>query len=280
MQVKIVIGTVAFMLTMVILGYAALIEPARLEHFAGAAVGRQIETGAEIYKGNCASCHGVEAMAQQCFSPSGEQVACQGLPLQSQRLVCGDRPERLEDTQWPGTKHDFVLRTVSAGRGAIMPAWSNEFGGALRKDQVENVTLYVLNFESEEFCSEPPPPAYPWPETFAEYTTAWEPGDPARGQELYNVSYGCAGCHGGDDSDASWDGTGPWLGAIVENAPQRVPDLSAEEYIYQSILEPGAFVVTGYTDGVMPRDFPNRMGLVEDVTPQDMQDIISFLMNQ
>ena len=34
MQIKIVIGTIAFMLTMMVFGYSALREPARLERFA------------------------------------------------------------------------------------------------------------------------------------------------------------------------------------------------------------------------------------------------------
>ncbi len=39
MQVKIIIGTVAFMISMMVLGYAALREPARLERFAERASG-------------------------------------------------------------------------------------------------------------------------------------------------------------------------------------------------------------------------------------------------
>lgn len=280
MQVKIVIGTVAFMLTMVILGYAALIEPSRLEHFAAAAEGREIETGAELYDNNCATCHGIDGAALECYDAGGELTSCQGLPLKNQRLVCGDRPERLNDMAWNGTKHAFVYRTVAAGRGRIMPVWSQEYGGPMRPDQIENVTSYVLNFESEEFCSAPPAPNYEWEETFAEFTVNWEPGDAARGQELYNVNYGCAGCHGGDDSDASWSGTGPWLGNIMENAPQRVPGVDPEEYIYESILNPSAFLVPGYADGLMPQDFANRMGIDPEMTPQDMQDIIAFLTSQ
>lgn len=278
MQVKIVIGTVAFMLTMVILGFAALVEPARLEHFAAASVARQIETGAEIYDINCSTCHGLEGLAQQCVSASGEEIACQGVALRNQRLVCGDRPERLEDMGWAGSKRDFIYRTVAAGRGQIMPTWSVNFGGPLRDDQVENVTQFVLNFESEELCSAPPEPKYEWPETYEGYTEEWAPGDPESGMELYTLTYGCAGCHGGPDSDASWDGTGPWLGAIDENAPLRVPDLSTEAYIYESILYPGEYIVTGYTDGLMPRNFPILMGLDEDETPQDMADIIAYLL--
>lgn len=50
MQVKVAIGTIALMLTMVILGYSVLREPTRLEHFAAAELGRSIETGANLYK--------------------------------------------------------------------------------------------------------------------------------------------------------------------------------------------------------------------------------------
>ena len=45
MQIK-VDGTMAFMLTMIILGFAALSEPARLQTYTGARDGRFIEKGA------------------------------------------------------------------------------------------------------------------------------------------------------------------------------------------------------------------------------------------
>ena len=66
MQVKVVIGTAAFMLTMIILGYAALREPSRLEDMAGAFTGRSVETGGIIFDNQCANCHGVEGKAQDC----------------------------------------------------------------------------------------------------------------------------------------------------------------------------------------------------------------------
>ena len=64
MQIKVVIGTVAFMLTMMVLGYVTLREPARLEEFTHAEHGRSIEFGAELFAGNCATCHGIEGKAQ------------------------------------------------------------------------------------------------------------------------------------------------------------------------------------------------------------------------
>ena len=67
MQVKVVIGTIAFMLTMIVLGYAALREPERLAAFTEAREGRTIETGANIYINNCASCHGNEGKAEELY---------------------------------------------------------------------------------------------------------------------------------------------------------------------------------------------------------------------
>ncbi len=117
MQVKIVIGTVAFMLTMIIFGYAALREPERLNDFTLAAEGRRIENGASLFAANCAACHGVEAKAEVCLDPSsGEQVACRGIPLNNVALVCGDRPARLDTMGWTGSKRNFVYQTISSAR--------------------------------------------------------------------------------------------------------------------------------------------------------------------
>ena len=66
MPVKILIGTASFMLTMIILGFAALREPARLQTFTNTAEGRSIETGAATFYANCATCHGIEGKAEFC----------------------------------------------------------------------------------------------------------------------------------------------------------------------------------------------------------------------
>jgi len=58
----------------------------------------------------------------------------------------------------------------------------------------------------------------------------------------------CAVCHG------AANGVGPSLTTMRDRAPTAVAGLSAEEYLWQSIVEPGAFVVEGYQD-VMPKDY-------------------------
>ena len=282
MQVKIIIGTVAFMLTMMVLGYAALRETARLERFTAARTGRQIEAGAHLYNQNCANCHGVEAKAEECYdASSGEPIGCIGLPLNYAPLLCGDTSLRMEAMNWEGSKTAFIESTLASGRpGTEMPTWLDTFGGPMRSDQIENTAQFILNYETEELCSAPLI-TYDWPETYAEFAAQVDDGDPAHGEELF-LSYGCTGCHGNMDDDASAT-VGPWLGDIAEVGGTRIEGVSAEDYTYESILDSSAFISpdcpTGPCAGppsVMPDNFALRMS----ENPQDMQDLMSFLFNQ
>jgi mono/diheme cytochrome c family protein len=285
MQVKVVIGTIAFMLTMIILGYAALREPERLEHFTGAREGRTIETGANIYVNNCATCHGNEGRAEVCEDAAGNSITCQGLPLNSYFLVCGDAPARLEQTRFEGTKEQFVERTISAGRsGTVMPAWSGRYGGPMRDDQVQNVAAYVLNFENEELCAQEPV-SFPWPDSVDDLFAMAMPefaaveGDATNGAAVYQ-SYGCANCHGNVD-EAGSNQLGPWLGDIAEVGATRVEGQTALQYVYTSILYPSDFIApdcaTGPCTGppsAMVQDLAFRMA----TNPQDMVDLLVYLV--
>lgn len=282
MQIKIIIGTIAFMITMMVFGYAALREQSRLERFTNAELGRSIEAGSEIFVNNCATCHGIDGDAQECYDTAGNQIACQGLPLNYNSLLCGDVSQRMTDMGWKGTKQDFILTTVSAGRGNIMPTWLDQFGGPLRPDQVQNVTNYVLNFESEELCAAPVV-TYEWPELAADFLAEPDitaPGDPARGQELYTVTYGCAACHGSLDGSTP-AAIGPSLANIDTDGATRVEGQDAQQYVYHSILYPSDHIApecpTGPCAGppsTMPANFGARMG----ENPQDMADILAVLL--
>ena len=284
MQVKIIIGTISFMLTMIILGFAALREPARLEAFALAQEGRAVENGARIFFGNCATCHGIEGKAQECFdAASGEPIDCVGFPLQSAALLCGDRPARLELLNWQGTKQTFVESTIASGRaGTAMPTWSEEFGGPMRDDQVHDVAAFVLNWESEELCTTPVV-IYEWAESVEDELAKHESGDAGRGEELY-ASYVCFTCHGQlDDPDSATVTVGPWLGDIAESGGERIPGTSAMQYVYDSILHPNDFIAPDCPNG--PCDGPPsqmRQDLAELMgnNPQEMADILAYLLGQ
>ena len=124
MQVKVVIGTIAFMLVMIILGVIALFEPARLEETTEAYAGRQIEKGAVIFNENCAECHGVEGKAQNCVTFAGEEKTCIGLPLNHIPLLCGDPSQSMNQMGWESSKEAFIRQTIAARRPPTeMPTW-------------------------------------------------------------------------------------------------------------------------------------------------------------
>jgi mono/diheme cytochrome c family protein len=90
----------------------------------------------------------------------------------------------------------------------------------------------------------------------------------ARGRQVYH-SQGCANCH---EPNLFGQRLGPPLDHVGTAAAGRRPGVSAEEYIRQSILDPGAFVVPGYQDS-MPRD------LGRDLSPTDLDALVAYLLS-
>jgi len=90
----------------------------------------------------------------------------------------------------------------------------------------------------------------------------------ARGRQLYR-SMGCANCH---EPNLLGQRLGPPLDHIGTVAATRRPGASAEEYLRQSILDPGAYVVPGYQDS-MPRD------LGRDLSPTDLEALVAYLLS-
>ena len=99
-------------------------------------------------------------------------------------------------------------------------------------------------------------------------------GDPEMGRRLFleevpGVNAGCRLCHSLEPDVRL---VGPSLYDIGATAADRVPGLSAEEYLYQSIVEPDAYVVPGYPAGTMPPDARERL------TEEQIQDLVAFLL--
>ena len=90
----------------------------------------------------------------------------------------------------------------------------------------------------------------------------------ARGRQLYRAM-GCANCH---EPNLFGQRLGPPLDHAGTLAANRRPGLSAEEYLRQSILDPGAYVVPGYQDS-MPRD------LGRDLSPTDLDALVAYLLS-
>jgi cytochrome c oxidase subunit 2 len=104
---------------------------------------------------------------------------------------------------------------------------------------------------------------------------AGRPPDPVT---LFTTKYGCNGCHQLTAAGATGL-VGPSLDGIGTTAGTRVPGLSAEDYLRESILNPNAFLAPQCPAGacpanVMPQDFAQRM------PGPDLDILVDFLLQQ
>lgn len=101
------------------------------------------------------------------------------------------------------------------------------------------------------------------------------PEDPALLGRQVIQSYACMGCHVLDD--LGWQGvTGPSLNNIGDTSSRRIAGYTAEEYLYESIYYPGAFIVAGY-DNVMPQYQPQDPSAPNYMPIEDVRAIVAYL---
>lgn len=98
--------------------------------------------------------------------------------------------------------------------------------------------------------------------------------DPVMGEKIYyetasSVNAGCRICHSLTKDERI---IGPSFYGIADRAGERIPGMSAEDYLRESILNPNAFVVSGYPEGQMIQNFGDIL------TEQQIEDLIAFLM--
>jgi cytochrome c2 len=170
--------------------------------------------------------------------------------------------QRIADPTYQGqatTNLEYILESIFIPEAHVVPG---EWVGVMQDDFAETI-------KDEDL-----PHLLAWLETFSESAVA---GDPDRGREIfmnggahdnYKPSNYCSSCHSLDGSEDR----GPTLLGIAVTAAERVPGLSAEEYIHQSIMDPGAYVVEGF----------KQMGRISSalLSEQELKDVIAFLMTQ
>jgi hypothetical protein len=103
-----------------------------------------------------------------------------------------------------------------------------------------------------------------------ELVTALGTADAARGLQLAQAN-GCVGCH---NLDPNVPGAGPTWYNIGNTAVSRVPGESPVAYLDHSIVNSGAYIVPGFQDGIMPKNFGEKLSI------QDQADIITYLLQQ
>ncbi|WP_084610773.1 c-type cytochrome [Archangium violaceum] len=104
------------------------------------------------------------------------------------------------------------------------------------------------------------------------------PGNASAGSALFHGRLACASCHG-NPAEPDNRGIGPALANFSRVGATRVSGMSAAQYAYESLLNPGAFIAPECS-GQEPCAQTSTMPLYgETLSPQEMADLISYLVN-
>ncbi len=99
-------------------------------------------------------------------------------------------------------------------------------------------------------------------------------GDPLEGERIFyeastGTNAGCRICHSLEPDVII---VGPSLAGVATRAGTRVPSLTAEQYLRQSILEPNAYIVPDFPEGQMLQNFRQIL------TPDQIDNLVAFLL--
>jgi len=275
MKAQIALGMLAFLVLIGVLVVVAIGEPNRMAEVTRAFDARQIETGASLFEANCRPCHGPQGQGIQAVAPA----------LNAPDLFDGSR---LAAVGFSGTLPDYVRGVISAGRPVPsagtnypqrMPTWGQAYGGPLRSDQVDALVAYVLNWEDRALAGGGAPPTPSGPTVGADITVSLPRGDAQRGKALAEGGLGCSGCHVLAPVGPAWIASGSEPG-IGTRAGQRFlaadysgKATSAEQYLFESVVAPNAYIETGFQANIMPLNFADRL------SSQDMADLIAYMLS-
>jgi len=104
--------------------------------------------------------------------------------------------------------------------------------------------------------------------------------NPEHGKQLYNSktlgsksAEGCVSCHAYDETKGD-DSKAPFTKGTAARAATRVPGMTAEEYIRESIMTPDAYVVEKYKAGDMYQNW------AKELSKQEIDDLVAYLLTE
>jgi mono/diheme cytochrome c family protein len=99
-------------------------------------------------------------------------------------------------------------------------------------------------------------------------------GSTESGQELFEKAAlgsaaGCKTCHSLEPGVIV---IGPSLAGIGGSAGTRLENMTAEDYIKESIMKPDAYLVEGFPSGVMPSSYGSQL------STEEVDSLVSYLL--
>ena len=184
MEKKILIGLLLTLVIVVFIPIYWIGEPARQERAVRRQQDQAMEMGAETFVALCANCHGPQG--QGLIGP-----ALKGTNLNKETLL------------------KVIIRGRMTNR-LPMPAWGTEDGGPLKKHQIDNLVLFIQNWDEHilETAVVKHEALVPLPE---------EPV--AIGKQMF-TTVGCSFCHGGGGEGTNF--APPLAGATRERIVRQV----------------------------------------------------------
>jgi mono/diheme cytochrome c family protein len=282
---RVIVGTLSFVVTMILIGYVAVTEQDRMANFDIAYQARTVETGGEIFESSCATCHGL----------AGQGVPGKGPALNTPDLLAGSRPPRLVESTFAGSVDNYVRLTIAAGRPRmsewaraqgfieVMPTWGENYGGPLRGDQVDALVNYIMNWglAYANVTPEAQPTVVP---VGTDITQQLPAGNAAAGEALATAQ-GCTACHIATTTGPAWLASAdPTNKGVATRAAEHVADPSytgaatdAHGYLFESIVQPSAYIVPGNPayaangQSIMPALYATTL------SAQNVADLIAYL---
>jgi hypothetical protein len=147
-------------------------------------------------------------------------------------------------------------------------------GGELQQPTAEELAESAATNASATPIPSATPPATPMPAAVPPTPRPIEGGD----AETIILNAGCGSCHAVGTLGEGHK-VGPDLSYIGLTAGSRVPEMTAADYIRQSILEPDAYLAPECPNGeclpnIMPQDYARRL------SEQQVDAVVGFLLDQ
>jgi cytochrome c oxidase subunit II len=170
---------------------------------------------------------------------------------------------RLKQDAVPGTTQRVRLTPTREGRYEVVCAELCGLGHATMRNAVRVVS-------QQEFTT--------WLEERAGGGAAAgaEPGTAEQadaGKQVFTDTGGCGACHTLADAGTT-STTGPNLDELAADARRYGEGKSLEEYVRESILDPDAVVVEGFSAGTMPKNYEDQL------SPEEIDALVQYLVEQ